>query len=134
MQTYPRNRFTLIFDDLQAAVGPGVPTSQASEFCDVVLNFAYTPGWQFGTASTTWRGFAGLDAGVKGTSSVKYTLTNGMSILLLSLEATQIDPLKVARPLPLQRRRRSLDLTRNNTRRLVSLEFRYQIIVKLLCM
>lgn len=66
-------------------------TSKATEFCDVVLNFAYTPGWQFGTASTTWRGFAGLDAGVKGVSSVQYSLKNGMIFIFLSVEARLTD-------------------------------------------
>jgi hypothetical protein len=57
-------RLTLIFDDMVAAVGPGIAASEMRKNCVLNLLLHYPQGFQYSVLDTTYRGYVYLDAGL----------------------------------------------------------------------
>jgi hypothetical protein len=57
-------RLTLIFDDMVAAVGPGIAASEMRKNCVLNLLLHYPQGFQYSVLDTTYRGYVYLDAGI----------------------------------------------------------------------
>jgi len=57
------SRFTLIFDNFQAAIGPKAGDVKKRAFCRVNITMS-SPGWAFDVSSVDFRSFVDLDNGV----------------------------------------------------------------------
>jgi hypothetical protein len=69
--------FTLIFDDMVASIGPGVPITDERVNCQLNIDLEYPSGFQYSILSTEFRGYAGLDSGVTGTQEATYYFSGG---------------------------------------------------------
>lgn len=65
-------RFTLIFDQYVASIGPGVPVTQNRKNCQLNINMQYPGGFQYSVLSTQYRGYVGLDPGVNALQSATF--------------------------------------------------------------
>jgi hypothetical protein len=65
-------RFTLIFSQFAAQVGPDTQPMEAYKFCQINLNLHYPQGFQLSVLSTEFRGYVGLDSGVNATLGALY--------------------------------------------------------------
>lgn len=63
------------FSQFVAEIGPGVAPQQNRKNCRLVFDTEQDAGWEFAVVSINVRGFAQLDAGVKGRQDLKYGLT-----------------------------------------------------------
>lgn len=64
--------FTVTFSQFVAEIGPGVATEQNRKNCRLVFDSEQDAGWEFAVMAINVRGFAQLDAGVKGRQALKY--------------------------------------------------------------
>jgi hypothetical protein len=69
--------FTISFDAYSAQHGAGVSPSESRKGCDVEFDFQVPAGWQFSLSSVEYRGYANLDAGLKGTIMSQYRFAGG---------------------------------------------------------
>jgi len=83
-----KETFTLIFDDMVASIGGGVASTETRKNCQINLNLHYPTGFQYSVLSTTFRGYASLDAGVSGTQSATYYFSGS------NTQATATQPFK----------------------------------------
>ncbi|KAE9991846.1 hypothetical protein EG327_010865 [Venturia inaequalis] len=61
-----RSSLTLIFNDMIADIGPGVPKQRSRRHCNVDVAMKVPPGWTFEVAEVNWRGLVDVDKGVRG--------------------------------------------------------------------
>ncbi len=64
--------FTLLFDSYIAEVGPGIPLNQSRKNCQVAVDLDFPQGWSYSLMTVDYRGYAALDAGVRGEQSAAY--------------------------------------------------------------
>jgi hypothetical protein len=69
--------FTLMFDAYTAESGPGIAPTKARAFCNVNLDLHIPHGWQFTIFKVDYRGYANLDAGVRGVVQSSYRFSAG---------------------------------------------------------
>ena len=67
-----KQAFTLTFSEFVAETGPDTLSSQARKNCVVTLTLKVPVGWQYSVGSFNYRGFMGLDEGIKATHSTTY--------------------------------------------------------------
>jgi hypothetical protein len=67
-----RDEFTLIFDQLVASSGPGVPAAESRKSCEVTLNLHAPDGWSFAIVGVEARGYVQAPAGVTATARISY--------------------------------------------------------------
>jgi hypothetical protein len=68
---------TLGFDQYQTQVEPGVSGAEREKYCDIFLSVRYPLGCTSAMLSSTFHGFAQLQAGVSGTFPANYVLSPG---------------------------------------------------------
>lgn len=61
-----RSSLTLIFNDMIADIGPGVPRQRSRRHCNVDVAMKVPAGWTFEVAEVNWRGLVDVDKGVRG--------------------------------------------------------------------
>jgi len=61
-----RSSLTLIFNDMIADIGPGVPKQRNRRHCNVDVAMKVPAGWTFEVAEVNWRGLVDLDKSVRG--------------------------------------------------------------------
>jgi hypothetical protein len=64
--------FTLSFSDFYAEVSPVLGTRKERKTCRVVFDTEQDAGWEYAIFAVTYRGFAGLDAGVRGEQDLRF--------------------------------------------------------------
>jgi len=57
--------FTLLFDQYQANVGPGIPLNQKRKNCQINLNLEIPNGWSYTLFTVDTRGYVSLEPGVR---------------------------------------------------------------------
>jgi len=65
-------RFTLIFDQYVASIGPGVAITENRKNCQLNIDLQYPQGFQYSVFTTDYRGYVGIDAGVTATQEATY--------------------------------------------------------------
>ena len=78
-------RFTLIFDDYVASIGPGVGITENRKNCQLNINLEYPSGFQYSVFSQVYRGYVELDAGVSALQEATYYFSGGTASLLAPL-------------------------------------------------
>jgi hypothetical protein len=58
------NAFLVTYDVFQAQVGPGIPLTESSKFCNLVIKVNYSAGMQFACRNIIYRGNANLQRDV----------------------------------------------------------------------
>jgi hypothetical protein len=71
-------RFTLIFDDYVASIGPGVAITESRKNCQLDIDLQYPSGFQYSVFNADYRGYAALDANVTGTQQSTYYFSGRM--------------------------------------------------------
>jgi len=69
--------FTLSFDSFTASQHRGSDPAEARKFCNITLDLNIPQGWQFTVAQVDFRGYANIDAGVKGVVQSHYRFSGG---------------------------------------------------------
>jgi hypothetical protein len=64
--------FTVAFSAYIAQIGDGIDRREARKTCIIFVDLNIPPGFQFTIVNVDYRGFADLDAGVKGTLKAAY--------------------------------------------------------------
>lgn len=64
--------FTLSFSEFFAEVGPTLGRQQERKVCKVIFDTEQDVGWEYAILAVTYRGFAGLDAGVQGKQKLRF--------------------------------------------------------------
>ncbi len=64
--------FTMIFDQLVASKGPGIPIENSTKTCQVNLDLKVPKGWQYSIATIDYRGFMSLPKKMKATQEATY--------------------------------------------------------------
>jgi len=72
MVALDKSVMTLIYDDLSATIGPGIPTKNRRGYCQVDIDVGIPPGYTFAVQASDYRGFGKLDKGVSGTVNATY--------------------------------------------------------------
>ena len=72
-----RLAFTLLFDSYVAEAGPAIPFSQTRKNCQINLDLEFPAGWTYTVFAVDYRGFANLQAGVRGTQKSSYYFQGG---------------------------------------------------------
>jgi hypothetical protein len=83
------NAFLATYDTFQAQLGPGIPLTESSKFCNLVIKVAYSENTQFACRNIVYRGNANLEPDVFARYRVRYTFPGGRSV---STEARQQGP------------------------------------------
>lgn len=65
-------RFTLIFDQFVASIGPGVAVTENRKNCQLNVDLQYPGGFQYSILSTTYRGYVDVDKGVTARQQATY--------------------------------------------------------------
>jgi hypothetical protein len=76
-------RFTLIFDEYVASIGPGVAITENRKNCQLKIDINYPSGFQYSVLALDYRGYAALDAHVNGTLQSTYYFSGRMFLLVL---------------------------------------------------
>ncbi|KAH8891189.1 hypothetical protein GQ53DRAFT_649066 [Thozetella sp. PMI_491] len=63
---------TLLYDNLTAQAGNGVPASEYRKNCQLNFKINYSSGWQFSVVKADYRGYAQLPTGDSGTTKATY--------------------------------------------------------------
>jgi hypothetical protein len=74
------NAFVLTYDTFQAQVGPGIPLTESSKFCNLVIKVDYPPDTQFACRNIVYRGNANLQRDVHARFRSRYTFPGGQSV------------------------------------------------------
>ncbi|WP_141732993.1 DUF4360 domain-containing protein [Oligoflexus tunisiensis] len=64
--------FTLSFSEFYAEVSPSLGIQNQRKTCRVVFDTEQDAGWEYAIFAVTYRGFAGLDAGVRGEQDLRF--------------------------------------------------------------
>lgn len=64
--------FSLLFSQYIASAGPGIPVTQNRKNCDLLVRLRFPQGWSFSVFTVDYRGYATLDARVRGTQRSAY--------------------------------------------------------------
>lgn len=64
--------FTLTFSEFFAEVSPSLGVQTQRKDCRVVFDTEQEPGWEYSIFAVTYRGFAALDAGVRGAQDLTF--------------------------------------------------------------
>ncbi len=67
-----KQAFTLTFSEFIAETGPGLSPANSRKNCVVTATLKVPVGWQYSIGSFYYRGFMGLDEGIKATHSTSY--------------------------------------------------------------
>jgi len=67
-----KQAFTLTFSEFVAETGPGLSPTIARKNCVVTATLQVPTGWQYSIGSFNYRGFMGLDQGIRATHSTSY--------------------------------------------------------------
>ena len=67
-----RSTITFSFDDYTVQSGPNVPASDRRKFCQMQMKLRYPGGFQYSILGADYRGYASLQAGVRGTAQSTY--------------------------------------------------------------
>jgi hypothetical protein len=97
-------RFTLVFDEYVASIGPGVAVTESRKNCQLNIDLEYPSGFQYSIFSQVYRGYVELDAGVTALQQATYYFsggtTNPLVPLLISRLTRPQKPHKQAPQLP----------------------------------
>jgi len=63
---------TLIYDQYQAQIGPGIDPAQSRANCQLNFNLHYPGGWQYSVFTAEYRGYIQADKGVTGVQKSIY--------------------------------------------------------------
>jgi hypothetical protein len=85
---YLSYRFTLIFDEYVASIGPGVSITESRKNCQLDINLQYPSGFQYSVFNADYRGYAALDPNVTGTQQSTYYFSGRMYLLALGSAAS----------------------------------------------
>lgn len=80
---YVPYRFTLIFDEYVASIGPGVAITENRKNCQLDIDLQYPSGFQYSVFNADYRGYAALDANVTGTQQSTYYFSGRMYLVVL---------------------------------------------------
>ena len=80
---YMSYRFTLIFDNYVASIGPGVAITESRKNCQLDIDLQYPSGFQYSVFNADYRGYAALDANVTGTQQSTYYFSGRMYFPML---------------------------------------------------
>jgi hypothetical protein len=69
--------FTLMFDAYTATQSRGSNPADARRFCNINLDLHIPHGWQYSIFKVDYRGYASLDAGVRGVVQSSYRFSGG---------------------------------------------------------
>jgi hypothetical protein len=69
--------FTLSFDAFTASQHRGSDPAEARKFCNITVELNIPQGWQFTLGQVDFRGYANIDAGVKGVVQSHYRFSGG---------------------------------------------------------
>jgi hypothetical protein len=83
-------RFTLIFDEYVASIGPGVPITENRKNCQLDIDLQYPSGFQYSVFNADYRGYAALDANVTGTQQSTYYFSGRTYLLVLGWAASAL--------------------------------------------
>ncbi|MGK4005852.1 DUF4360 domain-containing protein [Sorangium sp. So ce1036] len=75
-----KTAFLVTYDVFQAQVGPGIPLTESSKFCNLLLDIEYPKGWTFTVANIAYRGNATLQRGVSARFRARYNFPGERSI------------------------------------------------------
>ncbi len=67
-----KQAFTLTFSEFVAEAGPGLASSVGRKNCILTATLGVPVGWQYSVGSFFYRGFMGLDLGIRATHSTSY--------------------------------------------------------------
>lgn len=67
-----KQAFTLTFSEFIAETGPGLSPANSRKNCVVTATLKVPVGWQYSIGSFYYRGFMGLDQGIRATHSTSY--------------------------------------------------------------
>jgi hypothetical protein len=67
-----KQAFTLTFSEFIAETGPGISPASSRKNCVVTATLSVPVGWQYSIGSFYYRGFMGLDQGIRATHSTSY--------------------------------------------------------------
>jgi len=62
----------LSFDKFSVQQGPNVPPTERRKFCNITVNLKIPDGWQFAIGEVEYRGYANLDAKMRGEIRASY--------------------------------------------------------------
>lgn len=65
-----RQAFSLIFDELVAEAGPGIPKTEGRKNCAITVDLRYPAGWSYALKRVDLAGTLALDEGTAGTQEV----------------------------------------------------------------
>jgi uncharacterized protein DUF4360 len=72
--------FLVTYSTFQVQAGPGLPLTEASKHCNLVVDIEFPRGWSFSVASIAYRGNAILDDWVRGRFRARYNFPGTRSI------------------------------------------------------
>lgn len=67
-----KQAFTLTFSEFVAEIGPGLSPANARKNCVITATLKVPVGWQYSVGSFNYRGYMGLDEGIRATHSTTY--------------------------------------------------------------
>lgn len=65
------------FDNMVAAIGPGIAASEMRKHCVLNLLLHYPQGFQYSVLDTTYRGYVYLDAGITAKQEALFWFSGG---------------------------------------------------------
>jgi len=72
--------FLVTYNNFQAQAGPGIPLTESSKFCNLVIDVQFPEDYQFAVSSISYRGNARLDADVLARFRARYNFPGERSV------------------------------------------------------